>query len=208
MSIYRNKKQEKTGPKNKGVRALCKEANEQIVKNAPALIKALCDRIIEDGSPETTNALIRLAEMLDLNEKAEAHERKMSILDLWESEPEWSGEVNEATTETAPGSREPEGQNATEQAATVSELGIHQPPQARQEDQPKQQTKPEPASKLDSNSGSNLGSTSLGSNPDPFGLHAFRLRQEGKVTPSGFVVYNGAASPAPKKTKAVDQPGR
>lgn len=120
-SVFRNGKQEKTGPKNEASKELCREANIQVKEKSTKMIEALCNRVIRDGSPETMNCLLRMIEMLDLNEKAGTHERKKSILDLWESELEWSGEANETTAETAPGAREPEAAHTASEPATPAE---------------------------------------------------------------------------------------
>ncbi len=201
-SVFRNGKQaEKTGPKNKGVRELCKEANKQIIENAPALIKALCDRIKKDGSPETTNALIRLAEMLDLNDKEELNEPEVSILDQWENEPEWTGETSEDAAEVAAINRELE----TWQSVLAAEPEAKQaaPPQAAQT-----------GATQTSAAQAELGIRAVeparpeANEPDPERSRSATGKPAGVVTASGFVVYQGAASPAPKETKAVDQPGK
>lgn len=203
-SIIRNKKkEEKTTPKNKSVRELCKEANKQIVENAPALAEALCKRVLKDGSPNAMEKLLQLAERMkfgsDGEEETEAAESSFhrNLLDLWESEPEWTGETDEEAAEAAsinheletwqsawaaePESKETAAHDAAQDdtaqnGAAQNELGIRAAEPARQEIE----------------------------EPDPQGTRSATEKPAGVVTPSGFVVYQGAAAHAPTETKAVD----
>lgn len=202
-SILRNKKkEEKTTPKNKSVRELCKEANRLIIENGPALAEALCKRVLKDGSPSAMTKLLQLAERMkfgpDGEEEQEPEESSFHrhLLDLWESEPEWTGETEEAaeaasinheleTWQSAlaaePESKEAAARDAAQDdtaqnGAAQNELGIRAAEPARQETE----------------------------EPDPQETRSATAKPAGVVTPSGFVVYQGAAAHAPKETKAVD----
>lgn len=98
--------------RNRVVKEFCRELNIRLEEedNYKTIATAAVEKA-KSGEFNQIRYVLEFAELIDLNEKAEAHEQKQNILLEWANDAEWPGESKEITAETAQGNREPEAGN-------------------------------------------------------------------------------------------------